>query len=365
MPTTSGEHAGRPRRLFAVLTAGALAAAALCAPAPAAADSPSERPAAIVAMGDSLTAGEGGGAYEPGLPPFGSYCHRSSNAQVAQAGPAGLGVAVNLACSGATTDDVRIGGTGRYGEPPQAEQLRTAARTYDIRTIVLNVGANDIPAAGLTITCAGAYLVPGPPCSRAWNTLLPERLSAMEPRIEKDLRDIRTVMRQTGYDDEAYDLILQSYPSPSSGLSRYSTAQRGLQGCPFQDADFAWVHDVAFPMLSQSLEKAAANVSGVRFLGLSAALQGGQVCAPGITHGGELSWGLFLDVSALSHGIGPDLVSQSLHPNAGGYRQLARCLQEFEQSPARSAECERGTDGQPRLTPTRRATGRSPLSRNR
>ncbi|UGY91471.1 GDSL-type esterase/lipase family protein [Streptomyces gobiensis] len=311
--------------------------------APAAAADPPTRPATIVAMGDSLASGEGGGDYEPGGVP-GQWCHRSANAQVQHAKPAGVDAVVNLACSGATTDSVRLGGGRHYGEAPQAEQLKTVARTHDIRSIVLTVGANDVPVVGVALECALRPVLPLPGCADRWNTKLPEKLKRIQPRITQNLRDIRTVMRQAGYADGSYDLILQSYVSPSSGESRYSTARGVLEGCPFRAKDTAWVRDAMFPMISRSMAEAASAVPGVRFLGLTGALDGRQVCAPGIDHDSELSWGLSLDPSGLRYGPGPNLVSQSLHPNAAGYRELARCLSAFHATPARSADCERTGD---------------------
>ncbi|GAB1646583.1 SGNH/GDSL hydrolase family protein [Krasilnikovia sp. MM14-A1259] len=344
---TPHHRRGQRCRPLAALVAGAFAITAT-AVSPTAAHAGPARPTAIVAMGDSLSAGEGGGDYEPGSNDFGHWCHRSPAAEINQAEPAGVTTAVNLACSAATTDDVRLGGTSRYGEPPQAEQLKTTARRYDVRSILLTVGANDIPTAGLTIQCIVAYLS-HQRCARWWDKRLPQRLATIEQRIIDDLWDIRTVMRQAGYRDDSYQLILQSYPSPASTTTRYPGAARALNGCPFQDSDIAWVHDTVFPMIAENLRSAAVSVPGVRFLDLTAALDGRQVCAPGIDHDQEWMWGVFVDLSGLRAGVGPQLVSQSLHPKAVGYGYLAGCLRDFQALPAPSARCVRGTDGQVRL----------------
>jgi len=343
---TSHLRPGHPRRLLAVFAAGALIVIAVNVTMiePAAADGNPERPTAIVAMGDSLSAGEGGGRYEPGSNEFGRYCHRSPAAEINHAKPHGVTTAVNLACSAATTDDISLGGTSRYGEPPQAEQLKTVARTHNVRSIVLTVGANDISTVVMTVECILAYLSGGS-CGPRWAQQLPQRLRAIQPRVVDNLNDIRTVMRSAGYADNSYDLIVQSYPSPSGGLSRYSATARALNGCPFHDDDIAWFHQVGFPMITEYLRQAAASVRGVRFLGLTTALEGRQVCTPGISHDQEWMWGTFVDLSGLRTGPGPHLFSQSLHPNAVGYKQLAWCLREFHASTAKTAHCARDADG--------------------
>ncbi|MEU7908350.1 GDSL-type esterase/lipase family protein [Actinoplanes sp. NPDC049118] len=342
---------GRPRRLLAAVAAGVLAITtfSIGASAPAAADAGSTRPTAVVAMGDSLSAGEGGGDYEPGSNEFGHYCHRSSMSEIHQAKLSGVTTTVNLACSAATTDDVRLGGTRRYGEPPQAEQLKAVARRYEVRSIVLTVGANDVPSVGLTIHCILAY-VGGQACAGWWDKRLPKKLATIREGVVGDLRDIRAVMRQAGYRDDSYELVLQSYPSPSGGRTRYRGAARVLHGCPFRDSDIAWVHDTVFPMIAQYLRQAAETVPGVRFLDLTAALEGRQACSPGIDSSQEWMWGAFVDLPGLRIGPGPHLVSQSLHPKAVGYGYIAGCLRDFHALSARNARCVREADGEVRLT---------------
>ncbi|MDK1476164.1 GDSL-type esterase/lipase family protein [Streptomyces sp. 549] len=328
--------------------ASPLAAPAASAPA----YDPTARPTAIVGIGDSLTSGEGGGSYRAGRAP-GQWCHRSAHAQVELARPPGVDTTVNLACSGAGTDHVRLGGSRHYGERPQTEALADVTRTHDVRSIVLTVGANDIPVAGLAVECALRFLTWRPACADRWDTELPKRLTALQPRIEQNLRDIRTVMRRSGRPDDSYDLILQSYASPSGGVSRHSLLRRAAEGCPFSDRDMRWVRDTMFPALTATSAKVAAAVPGVRFLDLTHALDGRQVCAPGTTRKAELSWGVHLDPTRLVHGPGPNLVAHSLHPNAAGHRELARCLAQFHTHPDPSATCVRppGPDRGPQLAP--------------
>jgi hypothetical protein len=95
-------------------TCAALFALAVASPALA-------RPTAIVALGDSEISGEGAGNYQSGTNGPSNYCHRSLNAWImVTAIPAD--VHVNLACSGANSSNLRLGGSGQYGEASQADQ---------------------------------------------------------------------------------------------------------------------------------------------------------------------------------------------------------------------------------------------------
>ena len=142
----------------AALLATGLLAAGSAAWAPAAA---ADRPTAVVSLGDSAISGEGAGAYEPGTDGPRDYCHRSANSLVQATAIAGIQARVNLACSGAASSDVRIGGTSHYTEPSQAEQLRAVAAAYDVKLLVLQVGANDEPAfADTVLTCIQAWAEP-------------------------------------------------------------------------------------------------------------------------------------------------------------------------------------------------------------
>src|SRR5882757_3595103 len=144
------------------------------------------RPTAIVAIGDSFISGEGGrwlgngsealgtrsgtdrAAYDCG--PLGcaydpariygaseaNDCHRSDVAPIVSA-PIAVDVKVNLACSGATARDLwpgDEGGTGHFGEPPQADQLAAVARLDQVRVVVVTVGANDVGFSELVAECA-------------------------------------------------------------------------------------------------------------------------------------------------------------------------------------------------------------------
>lgn len=318
-----------------------LGAGLLTGPADAAA-----RRAAVVGMGDSFVSGEGGGNYDPATNRQGNFCHRSRNAAILRTGLPGVRnpARVNLACAGATTNDIRLGGQRRYGEAAQAEQLRAVARRYDVALIVLTVGVNDIGYANLAYDCILAYLKVAPRCQDAWTPRIRARLAAAESRIARDVKDVQRVLREAGYGRDDYTLVLQSYASPVTGDLRYGTAGRGAFGCPVRDDDGNWAKNWVAGRFATTIARVAAT-TGVRFLDLAPALRGREACARGISRSAEWSNGVTVDLAGLRHGLGMHLLQESAHPNARGYTQFARCLTAFAARDENSAKCARQPDG--------------------
>lgn len=333
-----------PRRWTAFVL-GVLLVGGLLSNSAAAASLAGRRPA-VVGLGDSMISGDGAGAYLPATNRHGDFCHRSTAAAVARTvlpdvpNPA----RINLACAGATTANVRLGGVSRYGEAPQAQQLRTIARRYDVRLVVLTVGVNDVGYANLVYDCILAYLRLAPACAPIWTPRIQSRLAATVPRIVQDIADIKRVLREAGYRDDHYTFVLQSYPSPITGDLRYGNATRGLLGCPVRDDDGNWTKDWVAPEFAAAFARVAA-ATGVRFLDLAPALRGREACAAGITRRQEWSRGVTVNLFALRHGLGPNLIQESAHPNALGQAQFARCLSAFVATSQRAASCVRQRDG--------------------
>ena len=333
-----------PRRCTAfvlglLLVCGLLTNSAAAAAARAAGQQP-----AVVGLGDSLVSGDGAGSYLPATNRHGDFCHRSRAAAIARTELPGVRnpARINLACAGATTANVRLGGVSRYGEAPQAEQLRAVARRYDVRMVVLTVGVNDVGYANLVYDCILAYLRLAPRCATVWTPRIRSRLTATVPRISQDIADVKRVLRETG--DSHYTFVLQSYSSPTTGDVRYSAATRGLLGCPVRSDDGNWTKNWVAPEYTAAFARIAA-ATGVRFLDLAPALRGREACAAGITKSQEWSRGVRVNLLALRHGLGPNLIQESAHPNALGQAQFARCLSAFVATSQRAARCVRQRDG--------------------
>ncbi len=246
---------------------------------------------------------------------------------------------LNIACSGATTDNILR--TPFKGERPQIEQLAAHAAAKDVKLIVLSIGGNDIGFSNVIANCAKGFSLPqylGWHCSKRLGPQMPGRIDAMETKVEEVLRAVRDTMSEAGYRDSDYRLVLQSYPSPiprgsDNRYSETSYARLNTGGCPFYNDDSDWARDTLIPALSDAHEKAAANVGGVDFLDLQQALDGHEVCAKGVQQSvsgntlvnplpkAQSEWARFI-VSGFAQGQ----QQESMHPNFYGQQQLGECL---------------------------------------
>jgi lysophospholipase L1-like esterase len=331
------------RRLAAVAAGTLLGAGVLVAGAPPALAGPGSGPTAVVSLGDSAISGEGAGAYEAGTDTGRNYCHRSANALIKATAIPGIQAKINIACSGAASSDIRIGGTSHFTEPSQADQLRAIARDYDIKMLVLQVGANDDPAfADTVLTCVEAWANPfGSGCRSELAPAWPGRVAAMAPKVEAVVSDLRTVMREAGYADSAYQFVLQSYASPfTENMNSFTHA---FEGCPIRIADARWGRTEAVGQLSAALRGVAAR-TGVRFLDLARATEGREACNRSTSQ--EWITPLIVDIGEFFESGDPsNVVRQSFHPNARGHGQMGRCLTEFYAGANREGACLRGADG--------------------
>jgi len=294
--------------------AAASLAAALFLAAPARAD---VRPAAAVALGDSMASGEGAGSYEAD-----DACHRSAHASIRTAPLPEMPERLVLACSGATIDDTRA----------QLDRLREVAVGYDVRLILLSVGANDLGYHDLAVDCAKAYALLARPCHETWPDRVASAIAAVEPRLVDLVAEIRNLMYSLGYGTDSYQLYLQSYPSPVTEDMRYPALTRGLHGCPFRTDDADWVRNTVVPDVSRLYQRVAYRAS-VPLVDAGPALRGREACANGIA--AEQEW---------ANGVRRPW-AESLHPNAVGYDQLGRCLGEEHALRFIVVECVRGQDG--------------------
>jgi hypothetical protein len=165
------------------------------------------------------------------------------------------------------------------------------------------------------------------------------------------------VLGEAGYTSGDYSIVLQSYPSPTTGDLRYGTAGRGLLGCPVRDDDGRWAKDWVAPEFTAVLGRVA-SAQHVRFLDLAPALRGREACAKGITRAQEWSRGVNVNLAALRHGMGTNLIQESAHPNALGQAQLGRCLNAFLGGSQTAAKCARQASGN--LAPVATSLSRFP-----
>jgi GDSL-like Lipase/Acylhydrolase family len=299
-------------------------------------------PTAVVAMGDSAISGEAAKDYEAGTDQPGNYCHRSLNALIKKTTmPADA--RLNLACSGAKSANLEYPGAGQNNEVSQGQKLVDAAAQYDIKFVIVEVGANDDPNfAGVVTDCVTQFVLQVPiGCRNTVGPLWNSRLAAMAPKVKAALQSIENVL---GAAHERAQLVLTSYWSPVPSYSRYSGYwSKVFNGCPIYNADMNWGKNTAVPTLSNTLKQSAAEM-GWRFLDFSRSMDGREICAPGITHSQEWIAGLTYD-PASSCWYCYDAVRQSFHANAAGHARLGNCVTEFYmQNPRSQGVCVRGTD---------------------
>lgn len=336
-------------------------------------------PTAVVSMGDSYISGEAGrwkgnsltnsgsrngtdrgwvsgSVYDPAKV-YGTTaggCHRSDSAEVRSAG-AIADVAVNLACSGATSDNVfraSNGGVAYKGEAPQADQLAAVAAIHDVKVIALSIGGNDLGFADIIKSCAYDFIIWNSYCYDDQQYGVDQKIDAVMGKVGKSVDEIRAVMRAAGYADSSYRIVLQSYPSPipRGAENRYTQSdwsRLNSGGCPFWNRDSDWARDSLVPQIANRI-KGVAAAKGVQFLDLRDMLQGREVCAKAskqVTSSVPASaktseWARWIDNNE-SQG----LIQESMHPNYFGQLAAGRCLALVVAQPASSGFSCKNTAG--------------------
>ncbi|MEU9300129.1 GDSL-type esterase/lipase family protein [Streptomyces sp. NPDC048269] len=336
-------------------------------------------PTAVVSMGDSYISGEAGrwkgnsltnsgnrngtdrgwvtgSTYDPGKV-YGTTaggCHRSDSAEVRSAG-AIADVAVNLACSGATSENVfraSNGGVAFKGEAPQADQLAAVAASHDVKVIALSIGGNDLGFADIIKDCAYDFILWNSYCYDDQQYGVDQKIDQVMANVGKSVDEVRAVMRGAGYADSSYRIVLQSYPSPipRGAENRYTQSdwsRLNTGGCPFWNRDSDWARDSLVPQIAGRI-KGVAAAKGVQFLDLRDMLQGREVCAkaskqvsstvPASAKTSE--WARWIDNNE-SQG----LIQESMHPNYFGQLAVGRCLALAVAQPANSGASCKNTAG--------------------
>ncbi|MGW6846433.1 GDSL-type esterase/lipase family protein [Streptomyces sp. NPDC054958] len=341
--------------------------------------SPGSGPTAVVSMGDSYISGEAGrwkgnsltnsgsrngtdrgwvsgSTYDPAKV-YGTTaggCHRSDSAEVRSAG-AIADVAVNLACSGAVSDNVfrsSNGGVSYKGEAPQADQLAAVAASHDVKVIALSIGGNDLGFADIITDCALDFVLWNSYCYDDQQSGVDQKIDAVMGKVGKSVDEIRAVMRAAGYADSSYRIVLQSYPSPipRGAENRYTQSdwsRLNTGGCPFWNRDSDWARDSLVPQIANRI-KGVAAAKGVQFLDLRDMMQGREVCAkasklvtstvPASAKTSE--WARWIDNNETQ-----GLIQESMHPNYFGQLAAGRCLALVVAQPASSGFSCKNTAG--------------------
>ncbi|MFF8815221.1 ricin-type beta-trefoil lectin domain protein [Streptomyces pactum] len=309
---------------------------------------PDQRQTSLISLGDSEISGEGTGTYEPGTDGPDNWCHRSPDAAIHRTGIA-ADVTYNVACSGAYTGNIRIGGSKQYAdELVQSDNLAVKARNTRIKMVLLVAGANDDLEFGPVITdCVTRWFTLQGACEPKYSPGWQTRVDGLVPKVEATVRDLRTVMRDAGYADADYKLVVMGYPGPLGPDFEDNPDFPGQipGGCTGYKADAAWARNAAVPAFERGMRQAARNTGAV-YLDNSRLFHGHEVCA-------DRTWARGLHVE-LSNPFPPDAnsVRQSFHPNIAGHGAFASCLTQLYNSGLREASCaDVNSGGRPVLFP--------------
>jgi hypothetical protein len=399
----------RARAVLGVLAlvASLLTLGLLTAPA-ADADGPGVGSPWVVSLGDSYISGEAGrwagssnssSSYADALGPTAYYdnashtaetinrCHRSGSAEIYLGGGVN---GLNLACSGARTttstgSDFKPGldfySSG--GQQGQALMLQGFAASHNVKMVAVSIGGNDFNFASIVQSCVEDFLT-----SPTWwkdycqddssvkANFTSANVAAVKARIATALQNVRTAMRNAGYSDSSWTMLVQTYPSPipngsgfrysESGYTRQSTG-----GCGFWNSDANWANGTALPTINSTVTGAIsqAGVTNAKVLDLSSALNGRRLCESGVglyEEKGLTSWtqagavdktewvNQIRTVTTCCSGS-PYYIQEGLHPNYWAQLAFRSCVrQAYNGGTPRGGTCTRsGTglvNGEPRMS---------------
>ena len=359
-------------------------ASGLVVTAPAAqADGPGSGTPWVVTLGDSYISGEAGrwagssnasSSYADALGPTAYFdnasntaekinrCHRSKSAEAYVAGGVN---GLNLACSGAKTSTFTDGngyfkpgldfyddGAGRVG---QAKALQQFAAVNNVKMVVVSIGGNDFKFGSIVQQCVSNFLF-----SPYWAknychddssvtaNFTTANVSAVRSRIATAYQNVRTAMRNAGYADTAWTMLVQNYPSPlpngsgirysQSGYSRQSTG-----GCGFWNADADWANASALPTINSTVTGAVstAGIANSKVLNLASAFNGRRLCENTVglyEEKGLTSWRQAGAVdktewvnqirTVTTAGDSPYYIQESLHPNYWAQLATRSCVRQ-------------------------------------
>ena len=319
---------------------------------------------AAVSLGDSYISGEAGRWQGNSIDPLGSRdgtdlaftgtgydlsrvyvppsdtdgCHRSYTAEIRSA-TLPVNEKINIACSGAVTQNIfraSSGGVGQNGELPQADQLATIARTAKVKLVVLSIGGNDLGFSSIVSACLQAYETFGTPCQGTQQPVIDAKFPTAMANVGKAIDEVRAVLTADGYSPTSYRFILQSYPSAMPRGSEIRVpeidhnARTNIDGCPFYNSDATWARDSVVTQIANGLKSVAAS-RHVQFMDLRDFLQGREMCSihtrladplhpPSAT---TSDWARFLNLSAIET---QGQLQETFHPNAYAQQALGNCL---------------------------------------
>lgn len=285
-----------------------------------------QRKTAIMTMGDSEISGEGAGNYEEGThqdDPL-NYCDRSKDQAIWRVGIT-TDVRYNIACSGASPENLRYRGPRQWNELNQGDNLAIKARNTRLKLLWIVVGANgagNIEFGPVATDCVKRRIFFQGPCWPTYTDVWATRVDGSRQSATAAINDIKQTMTGAGYLADDYELVVMSYPSPGGPDVEDNPDFPGWYagGCLLYLADAAFARNKAVPMFERAIRAAAAS-TGARYLDASRLFDGHGVCE-------QQTWarGVYIEDGNI---FDENAARQSLHPNARGHGAFAQCLTAF------------------------------------
>ncbi len=307
-------------------------------------------------------------------------CHRSRVAEIYLGGGVN---GLNLACSGAKAvtyidgNDNFKPGLDFYnsgGNQGQAKMLQSFAGTHNVKMVVVSIGGNDFNFADIVATCVADFLY-----SPSWwkdycnddssvtANFTSSNVAAVKSRIATGLQNVRTAMRNAGYADSSWSMLVQTYPSPIPNSSGFRYSQSGYTrqstgGCGFWDNDANWANNTALPKINSTVTGAItqAGITNAKVLNLSSALNGRRLCETGVGLYEEVGLSSWTQSSAVNKtewvnqirtvstccSNSPYYIQESLHPNYWAQLAIRNCVrQAYNAGAPRGGTCTRSGNG--------------------
>jgi hypothetical protein len=304
-------------------------------------------------------------------------CHRSKSAEIHIGG----GVSsLNLACSGAkTTTFTDSNGYFKPGidfysngsQQGQALMLQSFAATHNVRMVEVTIGGNNFNFSGIVTQCVADFL--GSPSwypdyckddSVVTSQLTSSSVTAHRAEIATAFQNVRTAMRNAGYADNAWTLLVANYMSPIPNGSGFRYSQSGYTrqstgGCGFWNADADFANGTLLPTINQTVSDAItqSGLTNVKTLHLSTAFNGRRLCENTVglyeekgltswTNPGAVDQTEWINTIRTATATGDYYIQESLHPNYWGQKALRSCVrQAWNTGTPRSGTCVRGANG--------------------
>ncbi|MDQ1748236.1 MAG: hypothetical protein QOD07_2499 [Frankiaceae bacterium] len=391
------------RQSLAIATAVAAAALAVAVPQAAHADGPGVGSPWVVTVGDSYISGEAGRwagntnngeqyvdalgstAYYDNASNTGEVINRCHRSHSAEAFIGGSVSGENLACSGAKTTtftdsngyfkpglDFYDDGAGNQG---QAKMLQSFAASHNVKLVAVSIGGNNFNFGSVVQSCVADFLA-----SPSWwpdycnddssvtANFTASNISAQTTAIKNGLLNIATAMRNAGYADGQWTLLVQDYISPIPGGAAFRYSQSGYTrqstgGCGFWNADADWANNTALPDINTAVKNAvtATGLGNTKVLELATAFNGRRLCENTVglleekaltswTNAGAVDKTEWINqIRTVSTATTDYYIQESLHPNYWGQLALRDCLrQAYNNGTPRGGTCTRtgtGFDG--------------------